>query len=217
MLECEKKLIYVNRHLDEIKKSYPLDKATIDYELSAFVLEARSVIECMNEDFNIRYHLDLPDGEDLKKQLQALKPKNELVESYLDWHQNYYNLKINKHQVFRFFFNHETGLRNLADHRRAVSPNMIRVRIEEKNPGSGLGIEDYNIETGEYEKHGYFAPTAEIMGVPEKYGPDADLFFCDDDGNVIIPLNIFFACIEIASVLESFVFEFKQKFIDIPD
>jgi hypothetical protein len=126
-MEAEKKLYGAAYHLQRMEELYLKNDEHFIYELEAFLVKVRSILDVLLEDFNKKFCLGISSEERLSPDLfeeRALRSTNKEAIEFIKWWRHKKD-SIRSSKLGSLLFEK----RNLSVHRKVISPDLKKVTV----------------------------------------------------------------------------------------
>jgi hypothetical protein len=204
--ETRKKLTGATYHLDNMRRAYPDDRTTLDYELDAFLVKVKSSLDVMREDANVLFQLGIKMSEEMKPALlkdRANQSNRRGALEFIIWYETE-KLKLAKDPFYHAFLRYE-GLRNMSEHRKAAAPDTGEFTSFEKvTIAESLTLIKYDVNGNIIEESVTAEPTN--PGASNVTSSKTDWYYSE-----VGSYNIVDACQQLWNIVNDFADRAEQK------
>ncbi len=207
LAETRKKLEGAKYHLQLMTDAYPDNRDTLDWELDAFLVKARSSLDVMLEDANRFFHLGIPLADKMTPNLfrdKAKKAGDAKAQGFIDWYEKE-KTSLSGGRIYSVLLKYD-GIRNISEHRRGAAPDRAQISI----PSSvmlvdAISVQKHNASVDKIDSNGnLIEEKRDVAHIPSRADlpplATKDWFFSQLPGQ-----NVIQVCQQLLDRLVSFV------------
>jgi len=202
-MEADKKLRGAFYHLQRMEQTYLKDEESFIYELEAFLVKLRSVLDVLLEDFNKKFGLGISLEEELYPSVfeeRAQKLNNAEAMRFIKWWRDKKNLMRNGKFGSILFTK-----RNISVHRKVIRPDLKEIALYDVV----LPTDSVTIE--KYDEKGNLIEELKTLPIPprsvEPEPPKVDWYFNDFPEENVLEVSR-----KLYQIVKEFIEEAKAQF-----